>query len=134
MIMARTPSSLKCSTLTPKLSTLNRAPGAFQPSTAPLAPPPMPTIHIPDRRLRTELLALLVCFIIANALNVYAIIHYESPAIELVSSILYVLMATAVLYAVWVIVRLLVYGFLCLIGRKPKRNNRRKGHQLYRSY
>lgn len=94
----------------------------------------MPTIHIPDRRLRTELLALLVCFIIANALNIYAIIHYESPAIELVSSILYVLMATAVLYAVWVIVRLLVYGFLCLIGRKPKRNNRRKGHQLYRSY
>ena len=94
----------------------------------------MPTIHIPDRRLRTELLALLVCFIIANALNVYASLHSESPAIDLVSSILYVLMATAVLYAVWVIVRLLVYGFLCLIGRKPKRNNRRKGHQLYRSY
>ena len=94
----------------------------------------MPTIHIPDHRLRFELLSLLVCFLIANALNVYAIIHYESPAIELLSSILYVLMTTGVLYAVWVVVRLLVYGFLCLIGRRPRHNNRHRIHQSYRSY
>lgn len=92
----------------------------------------MPTIHIPDQRLRSELISLLVCFLIANALNVYAIIHYESPVIELISSILYVLMATAVLYAVWVVIRLLAYGFLYLIGRRPRRNNRQRIHRLYR--
>ena len=94
----------------------------------------MPTIHIPEQRLRTELLALFVCFLIANALNVFAIIHYEAPAIELLSSILYVLMATGVLYVVWVIIRLLVYGFLRLIGRRPRHSNRQRIHHLYRSY
>lgn len=81
----------------------------------------MPTIHIPSRRIRTECISLLVCFLIANALNVYAIIHYDASAWELITSILYVLEATAVLYGLWILLRLLAYGFLCLIGRKPRR-------------
>jgi len=94
----------------------------------------MPTIHIPPHRLRTELISLLVCFLIANALNVYAIIHYETSAWELLTSILYVLMATGVLYVVWVVLRQLWYGFLCLIGRKPKPKDRSRYSQFRRSF
>lgn len=80
----------------------------------------MPYFYLPTHRIRKELLSLLVCFLIAVGLNIYAIIHYDSPLSELWTSILYVLMATAVLYAAWIVLRLLIYGFLCLIGRKPK--------------
>ena len=84
----------------------------------------MPYFYIPSRRIRTELLSLLVCFMIAVGLNVYAIIHYNSPLSELWTSILYVLMATAVLYAVWIVLRLLVFGIARLFGYKPKRSHR----------
>ena len=80
----------------------------------------MPYFYLPTRRIRTESLSLLVCFVIAVGLNFYAIIHYDAPLSELWTSIFYVLEATVVLYAVWILLRLLVYGFLCLIGRKPK--------------
>ena len=76
----------------------------------------MPYFYIPSRRIRTELLSLLICFMIAVGLNVYAIIHYNSPLSELWTSILYVLMATAVLYAVWIVLRLLVFGIAHLFG------------------
>ena len=96
----------------------------------------MPYFYIPSRRIRREFLSLLVCFVIAIGLNVYAIIHYESPLSELWTSILYVLMATAVLYAVWVLLRLLVYGFLCLIGKQPKNRHRHQYiiHRHQRGY
>lgn len=58
---------------------------------------------------------------IAVGLNVYAIIHYNSPLSELWTSILYVLEATAVLYGVWIVLRLLVFGIARLFGYKPKR-------------
>ena len=85
----------------------------------------MPYFYIPSRRIRTELLSLLVCFIIAVGLNIYAIIHYDSPLSELWTSILYVLEATAVLYAVWVVVRLLCFGVERLFGYRPKSHSRR---------
>ena len=88
----------------------------------------MPYFYIPSRRIRTELLSLLVCFMIAVGLNVYAIIHYNSPLSELWTSILYVLMATAVLYAVWIVLRLLVFGIARLFGYKPKRIHRYHYH------
>lgn len=80
----------------------------------------MPYFYLPSRRIRKEFISLLVCFIIAVGFNIYAIAHYGAPISELWTSILYVLEATFVLYAVWILLRLLVYGFLCLIGRKPK--------------
>lgn len=67
-------------------------------------------IHITPRRQRTELLGLLVCFVIAFGLNVYAIIKYSAPALELITSIFYVLTLTVALYVAWVIVRILIYG------------------------
>ena len=81
----------------------------------------MPYFYIPSRRIRTELLSLLVCFMIAVGLNVYAIIHYGSPISELWTSILYVLEATVVLYGVWIVLRLLFFGIARLFGYKPKR-------------
>jgi D-alanyl-lipoteichoic acid acyltransferase DltB (MBOAT superfamily) len=88
----------------------------------------MPNIYISHRRIRIELISLAVCFLIATALNVYAIIHYNSPLSELWTSILYVLMATAVLYAVWIVLRLLVFGIARLFGYKPKRRHRYHYH------
>ena len=81
----------------------------------------MPYFYIPSRRIRTELLSLFVCFMIAVGLNVYAIIHYGSPISELWTSILYVLEATVVLYGVWIVLRLLFFGIARLFGYKPKR-------------
>lgn len=96
----------------------------------------MPYFYLPSRRIRKESLSLLVCFLIAVGLNVYAIIHYDAPFSELWTSMLYVLEATFVLYAVWVVLRLLVYGFLCLIGRKPKSKQRHQYiiHRHQRGY
>lgn len=74
---------------------------------------------------------MLVCFVIAVGLNVYAIIHYDAPLRELWTSILYVLMATAFLYAVWIVVRLVVYGVARLFGYRPAS---RRQHHRYRRY
>lgn len=78
----------------------------------------MPNIYISHHRIRVELVSLAVCFLIATGLNIYAIIHYKSPFSELWTSILYVLMATAFFYAVWTLLRLLVYGIKRIINHK----------------
>lgn len=78
----------------------------------------MPDIYISHHRIRVELITLAVCFLIATGLNIYAIIHYKAPFSELWTSILYVLMATAFIYAVWTILRLVVYGIKRIINRK----------------
>ena len=78
----------------------------------------MPNIYISHRRIRAELVSLAVCFLIATGLNIYAIIHYKSPFSELWTSILYVLMATAFFYAVWTLLRLLVYGIKRIVNHK----------------
>lgn len=78
----------------------------------------MPKIYISHHRIRVELVSLAVCFLIATGLNIYAIIHYKSPFSELWTSILYVLMATAFFYAVWTLLRLLVYGIKRIVNHK----------------
>jgi hypothetical protein len=77
----------------------------------------MPNIYISHHRIRVELVSLAVCFLIATGLNIYAIIHYKSPFSELWTSILYVLMATAFFYAVWTLLRLLVYGIKRIVRK-----------------
>lgn len=71
----------------------------------------MKDIIISPKRQKTELKALLVCFILAFALNIGAIIYYKTPASEIITSIFYVITFAIVLYAAWVIVRLIVYLF-----------------------
>ena len=46
---------------------------------------------ITARRKKTELLTLLVCFVIGNLANLYAIVSYETPFSEMLTSIFYVL-------------------------------------------
>lgn len=70
----------------------------------------MRDIKITAQRQKTELRAWLVCLAIAFALNVYAIIAYESPATELVTSLLYVLTFSLALYAAWVAIRIVFYA------------------------
>ncbi len=91
----------------------------------------MPYFYIPSRRIRIEFLSFFVCFLIAVGLNVYAIIHYNGELSELWTSLLYVLEATVMLYAVWIILRQLIYGIRCLIGLKPKSKNRH-AHVIHR--
>lgn len=78
----------------------------------------MKDIIISPKRQKKELKAILVCFILAFALNIGAIIYYKTPASEIITSIFYVITFAVVLYAAWVIVRLIVY----LIRRIFKKN------------
>lgn len=76
---------------------------------------------ITARRKKIELITLLVCFIIANLMHLYAVIAYHAPLREMVTSIFYIIVFTFVLYALWGILRLLFYGML-LLFRKKNRN------------
>lgn len=54
---------------------------------------------------RRELWILLVCFVVANATNVAAIIRFASPWYEVFTQLGYVVFLTCVLYLLLVIVR-----------------------------
>lgn len=66
------------------------------------------TIHISKRRQRCEIITFAVCFLIAFALNIYAIIAYEGQWTELATSFFYVLTAALLLYVIWTCVRLVL--------------------------
>ena len=63
-----------------------------------------------SRRKKTELITLLVCFVLANLLNLYSIIIYNTPFMEMITSIFYIMIATVVLYVAWSVLRMLFYG------------------------
>ena len=73
---------------------------------------------ITARRKKIELLTLLVCFIIGNLANLYAIISYETPFSEMLTSFFYVLAFSGVLYVFWTILRILFYGIRSLFLKK----------------
>ena len=75
------------------------------------------------RRKKIELITLLVCFLVANLVHLYAIIAYHAPWMEMITSIFYILIFTFALYLFWGILRLLFYGIKSLFGHK--RRNRR---------
>ena len=70
------------------------------------------------RRKKIELLTLLACFIIGNLANLYAIISYETPFSEMLTSFFYVLAFSGVLYVFWTILRILFYGIRSLFLKK----------------
>lgn len=76
---------------------------------------------ITGKRKRTELITLLVCFILANLANLYAVIEYNSPAIEMLTSLGYVAAAAILIYAVWCGIRLAIYGMKNLFRKKEVR-------------
>lgn len=69
-------------------------------------------------RKKTELITLLVCFLLANLLNLYSIITYKTPAIEMLTSMGYVLVASVFLYVVWSVLRLLFYAIRYLLKKR----------------
>ena len=69
-------------------------------------------------RKKIELISVLVCFVIAFLINVYAVITYRAPLSELFWSLGYVVATTVALYVVWVALRLIVYGIKCLFVKK----------------
>ena len=69
------------------------------------------------RRKKVELGSFLVCLLIANALHVYAIIHYGSSFMELFTSFFYVLVFSVVLYFVWCILRSCFYSLKRLVQK-----------------
>ena len=73
---------------------------------------------ITARRNKIELLTLLACFIIGNLANLYAIISYETPFSEMLTSFFYVLAFSGVLYVFWTILRILFYGIRSLFLKK----------------
>ena len=73
---------------------------------------------ITARRKKIELLTLLACFIIGNLANLYAIISYETPFSEMLTSFFYVLAFSGVLYVFWTILRILFYGISSLFLKK----------------
>lgn len=73
---------------------------------------------ITARRKKIELLTLLACFIIGNLANLYAIISYETPFSEMLTSFFYVLAFSGELYVFWTILRILFYGIRSLFLKK----------------
>ena len=73
---------------------------------------------ITARRKKIELLNLLVCFIIGNLVNLYAIISYKTPFSEMLTSVFYVLAFSCVLYVFWTVLRILFYGIRNLFIKK----------------
>ena len=73
---------------------------------------------ITARRKKIELLTLLACFIIGNLANLYAIISYQTPFSEMLTSFFYVLAFSGVLYVFWTILRILFYGIRSLFLKK----------------
>lgn len=78
----------------------------------------MNDILISAKRLKKELITLLICFIIAFATNVGAIIYYKSDAIEMLSSLPYVLVFAVFIYIVWSFLRLIKRGLFKIKNSK----------------
>ena len=73
------------------------------------------------RRKKIEIITLLVCFVLANLVNLYAIITYHRSMMEMITSIFYIIIFAFVLYAAWALLRLLFYGVTALFTKKRNR-------------
>lgn len=73
------------------------------------------------RRKKIEIITLLVCFVLANLVNLYAIITYHRSMMEMITSIFYIIIFAFVLYAAWALLRLLFYGVKVLFTKKRNR-------------
>jgi len=78
----------------------------------------MKDIVISKARIKTELITALVCFLIACLVNLGAIIYFKSPAVELITSIGFVIVLAFALYILWSVIRLIIYGIKTLFLKK----------------
>lgn len=77
----------------------------------------MKDIIIKGHDLKRELWILLGCLLVSYGFNIYAIIHYDRPLIELVSTIGFVVIFGLIIYLVLLIVRIIVLILKKLIKR-----------------
>lgn len=73
---------------------------------------------ITAKRKKTELITLLICFIIANLANLYSIITYSTKYVELFTSLGYVAVGTVVIYLLWSLIRLIAYAISLPLRKK----------------
>jgi len=79
----------------------------------------MEDIVIKKKTIRRELLIAFASFVIAYCCNIYAILHYHRPAVELVSTLGYVIFLALLIYIFLSVVRI-VLAIVRRIFRKPK--------------
>ncbi len=70
------------------------------------------------QRKKKELITLLICFIIANLVNLYSIFTYNTPLTEMITSFFYVLIFSGALYIIWSLLRILFYSITILFKKK----------------
>ena len=75
---------------------------------------------ITAKRKKTELISFLVCFIIANLVNLYAIIFYETHFKELFTQLGFVTLFAVGLYGFWVVLRVVFYLVRRILRKKNK--------------
>ena len=74
---------------------------------------------ITAKQKKREAITLLVCFLMANVINFYAIITYDNTSFsELFTSLGYVFVASLAIYFFWTILRILFYGLKKLLKAK----------------
>jgi hypothetical protein len=69
------------------------------------------------KRKKIELITLLVCFVVANALNLFAIILYKTSLLELWTCLGYIVAATVGLYVLWIIIRIIFHAIRKIFKR-----------------
>lgn len=74
---------------------------------------------ITAKQKRKEVITWLVCFLIANLINLYAIIAYNNTSFsELFTSLGYVFVASLAIYFLWTIIRILFYALRKVVKTK----------------
>lgn len=81
----------------------------------------MKDIIITRKRQKTELLVLLICFVVACLTNLYAIFSYGGKLTEMFTSLGYVLIFTAALYVAFALLRIIIFVIGKLISNKQKK-------------
>lgn len=80
----------------------------------------MKDLTITAKQIRRELILLLVCFVIAEGVNIFSMIKYGTPWTEFFTQIGFVLIIMAALYIILVAVRVLVWLVKIIIGKCRK--------------
>jgi glucan phosphoethanolaminetransferase (alkaline phosphatase superfamily) len=73
---------------------------------------------ITKKRRKREFITLLICFAVSFILNVYAVIAYQSPAKELITSLCYVFIFAIFLYFIWSLIRIVIWIIKRCLTRK----------------
>ena len=80
----------------------------------------MKDLTITAKQIRRELILLLVCFVIAEGVNIFSMVKYETPWTEFFTQIGFVLIITAALYIILIAVRVLIWLVKIIIDRCRK--------------